>query len=250
MDNAWHEYRFVFTESGMQMYLDGADRGVLSGYNNTTTYQFYLVICPKTSIETEDVLVYMDDFSITADGTTYTDDFSQGASAGLFHRASGLRELETIYEGGNGNSIENIASVINGLDSYISGAKYEWADFRDSLKGSISYTMDSDKEFVVILGEDAATNSADFLYITSSEISFCKVVNGELQIVKTVAASANNTLELTLTKVGALSLSDGVTTTEMGTVSNICPLKIADVNQSGNVTFTNIDLKVQKFVQK
>ncbi len=250
MDNAWHEYRFVFTESGMQMYLDGTDRGTLSDYNNTTAYQFYLVICPKSSIEAEDVLVYMDDFSITADGTTYTDDFSQGAGAGLFHKADGKRELQSICESGNGNSIENIASIINGLDSYISGAEYELSDLRDSLKGTISYTMDSDKEFVVILGEDAATSSADFLYITSSQISFCKVVNGELQIVDTVVASANNTIELTLTKAGVLSLGDGVTTTEMGTVSNICPLKIADVNQGGNVTFTNIDLKVQKFVQK
>ncbi len=249
-DNAWHEYRFVFTESGMQMYQDGTDRGVLSGYNNTTTYQFYLVICPKVNIDTEDVLIYMDDFSITAGGTTYTDDFSQGADAGLFHKAEGKRELVTIYEGGNGNSIENIASVINGLDSYISGAEYELADFRDALKGSISYTMDSDKEFVVILGEDVATSSADFLYITSSKISFCKVANGELQIVKTVDASATNTFELTLTQLGALSIGNGVTTIEMGTVSNISALKIADVNQGGNVIFTNIDLKVQKFVQK
>ena len=251
MDNQWHEYRFEFTSSKMNMYLDGVSRGERD-YNNASTYHFYIQICPKTSVSSDDaVLVYMDDFSITANGTTYTDDFSTGVDK-LFDKATGRLYLKSIGETGNANNIDNVASVINELDSYIAGADFVLDGLKDNkkaLNGYLSYAVEAGKEFAIVLGEDKATNSADFLYVTATEITFCKVENGVLTKGKSISATAVNTLQITLLKSGALSISNGLEMVAMGNVSNVKQFKMVDVNAKGTVTFSEIKLSTQKYVE-
>ena len=257
MDNTWHKYEIVFGDNASELFKDGVSMGMMP-VTDTGTYNIYLQICPKggsvaangTGIDVDEVLVYMDNFSITAGGVTYTDNFSAGASAGLFDCATGRKGLATVREeAGNGNDITTVASIVHSLDSYICGAAFETEGLKDAkkvLSGSISYEIKDGKEFVILLGE--ASNTADFLYVTANTISFCKVVDGEMEIVKTVSTSATQTIQITMLKSGVLLVDVGASQVTMGVVSNMSQLKIADVNAMGSVTFNEVKLYTQKYV--
>lgn len=244
MDNEWHEYKFEFTAEKMNMYLDGDDRGSSDAYNAAGTYYFGFVICPKQTLDVDEVLVYFDEFSITANGETYADDFSTGVGD-LFDKATGRRELQSISIEGNGNSFENIATELFNLDAYISGGELNvegLGEDKKVLNGSISYTLSGEKEFVVILGEDRTADSADFLYVTATKITLCKLADGVVQAVKEIEAT--DSLQLKLLKSGELTVNGEV----MGVLSNAPVFKMADVNGVGTLTITNLQLSTQKFI--
>ncbi len=256
MDNEWHTYSFTFTESNVQIAKDGASFGTNNNYNNAGTYYFYFQLCPSGGLNNEGIALMVDDFTVTyGGGTVEKDDFTSGVDT-TFDKANGQRELlQTEYTSNDSDITEkldggNVGGLINELGKYIYGRDFVTEGLGDNqnvLFGSISYEINGDKTFVIVLGENAAANSADFLLVNSSSIAFYKVNGGESVLVKSITSSNSVSLSIYLTKIGKLVVNNGGANEVMGTVDNVNRLKIADLCGSGSVSFDNISLKTREY---
>ena len=256
----WYSYKiaingtsavYSYAELGSESYIElGTKENVLSA---TDGNYVYLCFEPSGKLPDKNILLF-DNFRIATASGIYTEDFTDGATAGLFEKGSSAQRELSVEEIGTDivSALEggNVGSLINDLGNYFYGADFVTEGLGDNqnvLFGSIAYEITGDKKFAVILGENASTQSADFLLVTSNAVSFYKVSGGKSVLVKTIDSAASAKLSVYLTKKGKLVVNNGGANVVMGTVDNLKSLKVADLFGSGSVDFTNISLKTRKF---
>ncbi|MBR1974359.1 MAG: hypothetical protein IKA20_00745 [Clostridia bacterium] len=189
--------------------------------------------------------ILMDNFSITAGGVTYTDDFNTGASTLFEEHVENLVSYKGLInpsfdaELTNGTLTETLNNMASGITVKLN-EKEEWNELSANalrLEAALTYSITGEKGVVIAFGSDEA-NGYSFLYLNEEKIAF--YVGNTCQSEISLDAAANS-LYISVLENGSLLLkvNDGEYV-GMGVCSNVETMFIADVEGAGEIMFTKI----------
>ena len=212
-------------------------------------YAYVRLLCGMGSAE----ILYFDNFSITADGVTYTENFNGGENT-MFtspfwvyfaennlaeeYDSVVLKEATTSFADKltAGTAVEYILSAEG-----VKGATVDATELPAStlaLSGELTYTITEDKEFAIVLG--GAADSADYLVVSNTKLAF---YNGAELKKEVVLDSVTNTLKISVTAGGAVlvNINNADLYIGMGMVTGVSGIEIVGVGGSGTVVINAID---------
>lgn len=227
----------------------------VSGFDVSNTYYLYIQIAPGGGINVPSVILSIDNFCITTeDGTVYKDDFSAGATAGLFEEGTTSGGL-TLADGADGFFATNYAFnsllcsgkigdiIQNGGYSYFTSGKILNTENLPAsmlaLQGKISYEISGEKEFAIALSYGSV--AAGYLYVNNSAIA---LYNG-VEKAGEVSVNGEQTLYLAVTAGGRVFVKTenlGVYV-YMGTIAAVSGVKVVGLGGAGTVKFNEISVK-------
>lgn len=191
------------------------------------------------------VHAYIDNFVITTENGSFSDNFDNGTSE-LFTAklAKGLGFAKTndkalvITNTADYESLKTSAPVGVSVDYETVGLKANTV----ILNGTIDYTA-TDKAFAVVIGKSA--NKAEFIRVSGGKVSYCTYTD-TLTVVKEIGDDTG-VLNVKLTVSGKLAVN-GVTID--GVVENICKLAISGLEGSGTLAVNSLTLTTKKYVEE
>ena len=250
---------FTYTISGTSWSLTSTSGlsksgSFTSGATSAETTGYYVYVLGARG-ETFSETIQFDNFSITAGGTTYTDDFNASINGGLFNTDANMQsvtvssesedayDFETLLASGDVNSV-----LYNGGYAYVQSGAVSLENLPASslaITGSFTYTITGDKAFALVLG--GTESGMDYLYIDGTTLAF---YNG-VTLKKSVAlTSATNTITVAVTAGGrvCVSVNDGEFVA-MGNVTAApsAAFKAVALGGAGEVAITAIDVSVYAY---
>lgn len=188
--------------------------------------------------------IQMDNFSITAGGVTYTDDFNTGESTLFEEHVENLVSYKGLInpsfdaELTNGTLTETLNNMASGITIKLS-EKEEWTELSKSalrLEATLTYSITGEKGVIIAFGSDAA-NGYSFLYLNEEKIAF--YVGNTCQ--SEIDLEAANSLHISVLENGSLLLKvNNGEYVGMGVCANVEEMFIADVEGAGEIIFTKL----------
>lgn len=192
--------------------------------------------------------IQMDNFSITAGGVTYTDDFNTGKSMLWEEHTPGVLSYKELYiapiptfEGAL--AAGTLLETLTNTDSYMNvglSAASEWTLLSDSalrLEVSLTYNITGDKGVIIALG-CTEEQELSFLYLSNDKVAFYvgNTCQKEVEL-----QSTSNALRISMLANGEVLLSvNGGEYAGMGVCSDLSGFIITDVEGTGEIVFTKL----------
>lgn len=189
--------------------------------------------------------IQMDNFSITAGGVTYTDDFNTGESTLFEEHVENLVSYKALFnpsfeaELANGTLTETLNDMASGITVKLN-QKEEWSELSANalrLEATLTYSITGEKGVIIAFGLDGA-NGYSFLYLSEEKIAFYVGTDCQSEI---SLQSAANSLHISILENGRLLLKiNNGEYVGMGVCTNMEKLFIADVEGTGEIMFTKL----------
>ena len=187
--------------------------------------------------------IKMDNFSITAGGVTYTDDFNTGATTLFEEHVENLVSYKCLFtptfEGrlADGTLTEVLNSMKSGVTVKLN-EKEAWKELSESalrLEVALTYSITGEKGVIIAFGSNE-TNGYSFLYLSEEKIALYLGTTCQSEI---YLESVTNSLYISVLENGRLLLkvNDGEYV-GMGVCADVETMFIADVEGTGEIMFT------------
>lgn len=258
-EGVWNSFKYEISGETVTAYyapMGTEEWKVLGGMDNVVYPAGTNYVCIVEEDGTENIFnssgltertvhAYIDNFVITTENGSFSDNFDNGTSE-LFTAklAKGLGFAKTndkalvITNTADYESLKTSAPVSVSVDYKTVGLNANTV----ILNGTIDYTA-NDKAFAVVLGKSA--DKAGFILVSGGKVSYCTYTD-TLTVVKEIGDDTG-VLNVKLTMSGKLAVN-GVTID--GVVENICKLEISGLEGSGTLTVNSLTLTTKKFVEE
>ena len=258
-EGVWNSFKYEISGETVTAYyapIGTEEWKVLGGMDNVVYPAGTNYVCIVEEDGTENIFnssgltertvhAYIDNFVITTENGSFSDNFDNGTSE-LFTAklAKGLGFAKTndkalvITNTADYESLKTSAPVSVSVD-------YETVGLNANtviLNGTIDYTA-NDKAFAVVIGKSA--DKAEFIRVSGGKVSYCTYTD-TLTVVKEIGDDTG-VLNVKLTRGGKLAVN-GVTID--GVVENICKLAISGLEGSGTLTVNSLTLTTKKYVEE
>lgn len=258
-EGVWNSFKYEISGETVTAYyapMGTEEWKVLGGMDNVVYPAGTNYVCIVEEDGTENIFnssgltertvhAYIDNFVITTENGSFSDNFDNGTSE-LFTAklAKGLGFAKTndkalvITNTADYESLKTSAPVSVSVD-------YETVGLNANtviLNGTIDYIA-NDKAFAVVIGKSA--NKAEFILVSGGKVSYCTYAD-TLTVVKEIGDDTG-VLNVKLTRSGKLAVN-GVTID--GVVENICKLAISGLEGSGTLTVNSLTLTTKKYVEE
>ena len=258
-EGVWNSFKYEISGETVTAYyapMGTEEWKVLGGMDNVVYPAGTNYVCIVEEDGTENIFnssgltertvhAYIDNFVITTENGSFSDNFDNGTSE-LFTAklAKGLGFAKTndkalvITNTADYESLKTSAPVSVSVDYEIVGLKANTV----ILNGTIDYIA-NDKAFAVVIGKSA--DKAEFIRVSGGKVAYCTYTD-TLTVVKEIGDDTG-VLSVKLTVSGKLAVN-GVTID--GVVENICKLAISGLEGSGTLTVNSLTLTTKKYVEE
>lgn len=258
-EGVWNSFKYEISGETVTAYyapMGTEEWKVLGGMDNVVYPAGTNYVCIVEEDGTENIFnssgltertvhAYIDNFVITTENGSFSDNFDNGTSE-LFTAklAKGLGFAKTndkalvITNTADYESLKTSAPVSVSVDYETVGLKANTV----ILNGTIDYIA-NDKAFAVVIGKSA--DKAEFICVSGGKVSYCTYTD-TLTVVKEIGEDTG-VLNVKLTMSGKLAVN-GVTID--GVVENICKLAISGLEGSGTLTVNSLTLTTKKYVEE
>ncbi len=258
-EGVWNSFKYEISGETVTAYyapMGTEEWKVLGGMDNVVYPAGTNYVCIVEEDGTENIFnssgltertvhAYIDNFVITTENGSFSDNFDNGTSE-LFAAklAKGLGFAKTndkalvITNTADYESLKTSAPVSVSVDYKTVGLNANTV----ILNGTIDYTA-NDKAFAVVLGKSA--DKAEFILVSGGKVSYCTYTD-TLTVVKEIGDDTG-VLNVKLTRGGKFAVN-GVTID--GVVENICKLAISGLEGSGTLTINSLTLTTKKYVEE
>lgn len=258
-EGVWNSFKYEISGETVTAYyapMGTEEWKVLGGMDNVVYPAGTNYVCIVEEDGTENIFnssgltertvhAYIDNFVITTENGSFSDNFDNGTSE-LFTAklAKGLGFAKTndkalvITNTADYESLKTSAPVSVSVDYKTVGLNANTV----ILNGTIDYIA-NDKAFAVVIGKSA--DKAEFILVSGGKVSYCTYAD-TLTVVKEIGDDTG-VLNVKLTRSGKLAVN-GVTID--GVVENICKLAISGLEGSGTLTINSLTLTTKKYVEE